>query len=211
MAADNPLGLTAFPSALLFGEACDVAPRLLNAVIVSRIAGVEVGIRIVEVEAYGGVGEDPGSHAYRGKTPRNSSMFRSAGHLYVYRSYGIHWCVNVVTGDEGRAAGVLLRAGEVVLGQDAAYTRRTAAGVVRSPRDLARGPGRFGAALGASAQYDGVALNSAAGVALFEGPAHAVTRIARSTRTGVSGPGAVAALRFHLVGDQFVSPHRPVR
>ena len=87
----------------------EVAPTLLGAVIEHR----EVAVRITEVEAYAGAG-DPGSHAFRGPTPRSAIMFGPAGHLYVYFTYGMHWCANVVCGPQGEASAVLLRAGEVV-------------------------------------------------------------------------------------------------
>ena len=92
---------------------------------------------------------DPGSHARMGRTRRNATMWGEPGHLYVYLSHGIHSCVNVVCAPEGVAGGVLLRAGDVIDGRDAATRRRLEGrGVVRSARDLARGPGRFGDAVG---------------------------------------------------------------
>ena len=117
------------------------------------IDGESVAVRLTEVEAYHGAGTgdvaDPGSHARMGRTPRNATMWGEPGHLYVYLSHGIHSCVNVVSGPEGVAGGILLRAGEVVEGRDAATRRRLERrGVVRTDRDLARGPGRFGDAVG---------------------------------------------------------------
>ena len=101
-----------------------------------------MAVRLTEVEAYDGP-TDPASHAHRGRTARNAIMFGPPGHLYVYFSYGMHWAANVICGPEGHAAGVLLRAGEVVDGIEAARTRRGRA----RDRDLARGPGRLCAAL----------------------------------------------------------------
>ena len=133
--------------------AVDVAPRLLGGVLVTDVAEERVALRITEVEAYLGLGtgdvHDPGSHARMGPTARNATMWGEPGHLYVYLSHGIHSCVNVVAAPAGGAGGILLRAGEIVEGEDAALRRRTAGrGVVRHPRDLARGPGRLGDAVG---------------------------------------------------------------
>ena len=126
--------------ALLAGPVLDVAPRLLGAVLRHR----EVAVRITEVEAYDGP-SDPGSHAAHGRTARNAVMFGPPAHLYVYFTYGMHHCCNVVCGPEGTAAAVLLRAGEVVDGLEVARARRPAA---RTDRDLARGPARLCGALG---------------------------------------------------------------
>ena len=97
-----------------------VAPSLLGMRLLSVLDDERVVALITEVEAYSGEGLDEASHAHRGETPRNAVMFGRAGGLYVYRSYGIHWCMNVVTGEEGHASAVLLRAGEVVQGLEAA-------------------------------------------------------------------------------------------
>ena len=128
----------------------EVAPRLLNKVLVhgNRRA------RIVEVEAYAG-GEDPASHAYRGRTARNATMFGPPGHLYVYFSYGVHWCANVVCGPEGTASAVLLRAAEPVAGLDEVWAARPKA---RRERDLLSGPGRLCQGLGIDGRHDGADL-----------------------------------------------------
>jgi DNA-3-methyladenine glycosylase len=138
----------------LAGPAEVVAPRLVGARLRSTV-GPAVTVVLTEVEAYGGVGADEASHAYRGLTARNSTMFGRPGLLYVYLSHGLHWCLNVVTGSEGRASAVLLRAGRVVEGIEVARERRPAA---RTDRDLARGPGRLGAALGMTGVLNGVDL-----------------------------------------------------
>ncbi len=141
--------MSAWPE--LRGPAEEVAPRLLGAVLRKG----PVAVRLTEVEAYAGH-LDPGSHAYRGPTPRNRVMFGPAGFLYCYFSYGMHVCANVVVGEEGSAAAVLLRAGEVVDGLEVARSRRPAA---RTDRDLARGPGRLCQALGLWLDDDGADLS----------------------------------------------------
>ena len=137
----------------LHGLPVDVAPRLLGGMLVTTVHGERVAVRLSEVEAYHGLGTgpvaDPGSHARMGETRRNATMWGDPGHLYVYLSHGIHSCVNVVCSPRGTAGGILLRAGDVVEGADVAARRRLErGGVVRSPRDLARGPGRLGDAVG---------------------------------------------------------------
>ena len=119
----------------------------------------DVRIRIVEVEAYGGEKDgpwpDPASHSYRGRTPRNEVMFGPAGHLYVYRSYGMHFCMNVSYGPVGIAGGVLLRAGEVLDGCATVQARRPR---VTRPAEWARGPGNLGSATGVTLAENGAAL-----------------------------------------------------
>ena len=105
-----------------------VAPDLLGRVVVHDTPEGTVAVRLTEVEAYAGP-RDPGSHAFRGRTPRNGVMFGPGGHVYVYFSYGMHWCMNLVCGAEGDPSAVLLRAGEVVTGLELAQRRRTTARV----------------------------------------------------------------------------------
>jgi DNA-3-methyladenine glycosylase len=140
---------------LLAGPAYEVAPLLLNRLVVVAADG-RAG-RIIEVEAYQGA-EDPASHAFRGLTPRNTIMFGPAGHLYVYFSYGVHWCANVVTGREGVASAVLLRALEPVSGVKGMRAARWRDQKRRSDRDLCRGPGRLTQALGIDRQSNGIDL-----------------------------------------------------
>jgi DNA-3-methyladenine glycosylase len=137
-----PLGRRFFAEDVL-----DIAPALLGC----TLSHAGVTVRLTEVEAYAGQ-VDPGSHAFRGPTPRTRVMFGVAGHLYVYFSYGMHWCTNVVCGPEGEASAVLLRAGEVVAGEDVAAARR--AGIVR--RDWARGPARLAATLALTGEQSGL-------------------------------------------------------
>jgi DNA-3-methyladenine glycosylase len=128
----------------LLGPVDVVAPALLGCWLVSDRPAGRVAVRLTEVEAYSGQGQDPASHAHRGPTARTEIMFGPPGRLYVYFSYGVHWCANVVVGPEGRGSAVLLRAGEVVVGEELAASRRPAA---RTARDLARGPARLTQAL----------------------------------------------------------------
>ena len=182
-----------------------MAPALLGATVTH--AGVTV--RLTEVEAYAGM-SDPGSHAFRGPTPRTSVMFGPAGHLYVYFTYGMHWCANVVCGSEGAASAVLLRAGEVVGGDDLAAARR--AGVVR--RDWARGPARLARTLGLRGEQSGVDACMPRGPVRFAAPdpRPAAALIRTGPRVGVSGTGGDAAAypwRFWLDGEPTVSRYRP--
>ena len=121
-----------------------MAPSLLGCWVVTDRPEGRVALRLTEVEAYSGEGRDPASHAHRGPTPRAEIMFGPPGRLYVYFSYGVHWCANVVVGPEGRGSAVLMRAGEIVVGETLAHRRRPAA---RVARDLARGPARLTQAL----------------------------------------------------------------
>ena len=191
----------------LTAHAREIAPFLLGSLLTSRVDGIPVTVRITEVEAYGGVGEDPGSHAFRRETPRNATMFGPPGRAYVYFTYGMHWCLNVVTGPTGSAGAVLLRAGEVVAGVDAARERRVSA---RSDRDLARGPARLTTALGVTGELDGTALFAARSpLRMVLGPPVAVDQIGVSARTGVGGAGASTPWRFFIRGEPTVSPYRP--
>lgn len=138
----------------LLYRATTVAPTLLGAVLTHTEGEFSVGLRITEVEAYEGAG-DPGSHAYRGQTPRTVPMFASPPRVYIYLSYGIHSCVNIVCAPEGDGQGCLVRAGELLWGSELMRERRPRA---RSPRDWARGPGNVGAALGVSPDLSGSRL-----------------------------------------------------
>ncbi len=128
----------------LLGPPDVVAPTLLGCWVVTDRPAGRVALRLTEVEAYAGDGTDPAAHSHRGPTPRAAVMFGPPGRLYVYFSYGVHWCANVVVGAEGQGSAVLLRAGVVVVGEELAAARRSSA---RTPRDLARGPARLTQAL----------------------------------------------------------------
>ncbi|MEJ1089217.1 DNA-3-methyladenine glycosylase [Microbacterium sp. Mu-80] len=204
----------------LLGLPLEVAPRLLGAQLVTVVDGVETRLRITEVEAYHGLGTgnvpDPGSHARMGPTARNATMWGEPGHLYVYLSHGIHSCVNVVCGPEGVAGGVLLRAGEVIEGSDAAAERRGIATPLSriALRDLARGPGRLGQAVGLRhALHDGIAFASGAeqnGATVALWWPDAPVQVSSGPRVGVAGVAGTMAFpwRFWITGDPTVSPFR---
>ena len=184
---------------LLAGPVLEAAPRLLGAV----LRHGEVAVRLTEVEAYDGP-EDPGSHAFRGRTARNAVMFGPPGHLYVYFTYGMHHCCNVVCGPEGRASAVLLRAGAVVDGLDLARDRRPAAS---SDRDLARGPARLCSALALDLRQDGVDL--ATGPVTLSQPSAPVPdeRVRTGPRVGLRlAPDR--PWRFWIDGEPSVSAYR---
>src|SRR4051794_36654485 len=184
-----------------------LAPKLLGAVLVSDVGGERVAVRLTEVEAYEGL-DDPASHAYRGETARTRVMFGPAGHLYCYFTYGMHWCANIVCGVDGVASAVLLRAGEVVEGLDAAARRPPAA---RTARDLARGPARLASALALGKATDGVDLCSPnSPVRLESMPSRSARGIEFGPRVGISV--AVERLwRFWLAGDPTVSAFKAGR
>ena len=184
--------------ALLAGDVLDVAPRLLGA----SLTHAGVTVRLTEVEAYAG-SDDPGSHAYRGPTPRTRVMFGPPGHLYTYFSYGMHVCANVVTGREGTASAVLLRAGEVVDGVDLARERRA----TTRERDLARGPANLCRALGIGLDLDGTDL-SRGPVRLVLAAAPDPGRVSTGPRVGLRG-APDRPWRFWLTGEPTVSAYRP--
>ncbi len=182
----------------------EVAPTLLGAVLVSTTPEGTVAVRLTEVEAYEGA-DDPGSHAYRGRTPRNEVMFGRAGHLYVYFTYGMHWCANVVCGPAGRASAVLLRAGEVVEGLATARARRPSA---RADRDLARGPARLASVLGIDRTYNGLDLCDRDSPLVLVPAGDSPKSISTGPRVGLA-QGADRPWRFWLAGEPTVSPYRP--
>ncbi|MCE7009829.1 DNA-3-methyladenine glycosylase [Kibdelosporangium philippinense] len=134
----------------------DAAKLLLGSVLESHSPQGVVRVRLVEVEAYRG-GDDPASHCYRGRTPRNDVMFGPAGHLYVYFVYGMHFCANIVSLTDGVPGAVLLRAGEVLDDTGLARTRRPSA---RNDAELAKGPARLTGVLGIDRAQNGVDLTS---------------------------------------------------
>jgi len=214
---------------LLAGPVLEVAPRLLGKVVRRTTDEGTVAVRLTEVEAYDGP-NDPGSHAYRGETARNAVMFGPAGFLYVYFTYGMHFCMNVVAGPSGTPSAVLLRAGEVIEGVELARVRRgqrapqkaefnqATAGVRPGPvvkrpngnpdRDLARGPARLCVALGIGREGNGADLLAKdSPIQLLDGPGYD-GEPATGPRVGLR-EAADRAWRFWIPGDPTVSPYRP--
>jgi DNA-3-methyladenine glycosylase len=183
----------------LSGPVLAVAPRLLGAVLRHQTAAGPVAVRLTEVEAYAGP-DDPGSHSHGGRTARNAVMFGPAGRLYVYFTYGMHYCCNVVVGPDGQPSAVLLRAGEVVEGLPLARSRRGRGG----DRDLARGPARLCQALGLDRSHNGLDLD---GLLTLTGPVSS-SRIRTGPRVGLRR-AADRPWRFWLDGEPTVSAYRP--
>ena len=193
---------------LLLGDPVTVAPKLLGATLTTVDDEGSVSVRLTEVEAYCGAA-DPGSHAYRGRTDRTATMFAEAGAVYVYFTYGMHHCVNLVCGPTDVAGAVLLRGGEVTTGLDVARRRRPA---TRADRDLARGPARLCSALGLTRVDDGTRLGppgSRLSLALAPEPAAQILSGPRTGVAGAGGDGEAYPWRFWVAGDPTVSPYRP--
>lgn len=206
--------------------ALHAAPLLLGSTLTVARAGQAVSVRLSEVEAYEGA-RDPGSHAFRGRTARNGTMFGPAGFVYVYFTYGMHWCVNIVCGPPGASSAVLLRAGEVTAGFRAAAERRGPRAPA-GPR-LASGPARMAQSLGLGRGDDGSALrpgpapasvlDSAPGDTVLDGVWLSGIRQRRrpgtlsGPRTGVSGPGGTGDYpwRFWLPDEPSVSAYRAAK
>ena len=184
------------PQAFFRRDPREVAPELLN-----KILAAQDGRRgrIVEVEAYCGA-EDPAAHSYRGMTARNASMFGPAGRRYVYVTYGMHWCANVVCGEVGEGVGVLLRALEPIAGLELMRAARPKA---RSDRDLCRGPGRLAQAMGISRADDGSDLRRGHFRVLDDGLAPPANPEA-GPRIGIR-VAAHEPWRWHVPGNRFVS------
>nr|WP_203607739.1 DNA-3-methyladenine glycosylase [Streptomyces sp. SID11385] len=197
---------TPLPRSFFDRPVLEAAPALLGRLLVREIPEGRVVLRLTEVEAYAGEA-DPGSHAYRGRTARNAVMYGPPGHAYVYFTYGMWHCLNVVCGPEGFASGILLRAGEVVEGADIARLRRPTA---RRDHELAKGPARLATALGVDRALDGTDLCVPEGepLRLLAGTPAPAALVRNGPRTGVSGEGGVHPWRYWIDGEQSVSPYR---
>ncbi len=204
-------------------HAVEVAPDLLGCVLEHQTADGLVAVELTEVEAYAGQ-SDPASHAYRGKTRRNAVMFGPPGHAYVYFTYGMHYCVNLVCSGKGSVSAVLLRAGAVIAGEDLARARRTKGAASVASRDLARGPARLCQALAIDRSLDGADVctaDSPLRVRAGGNPARSGTLLARgddppgTPRKIVTGPrvgvssAAEVPWRFWYEGEPTVSVYRP--
>jgi DNA-3-methyladenine glycosylase len=204
------------PREFFAASSLQVAPRLLGCVLEHQTSEGLVAVQLTEVEAYEG-SADPASHSYRGRTARNAVMFGPPGHAYVYFTYGMHFCVNLVCGPEGTAVAVLLRAGRITEGAPLAAARRLAGRpAARVPdRDLARGPARLCQAIAIDRAQDGTdACDPASPLRIRPGPPAPgsapgpTPAISRGPRVGVSS-AADRPWRFWLTGDPTVSVYRP--
>ncbi|WP_328948027.1 DNA-3-methyladenine glycosylase [Streptomyces sp. NBC_00184] len=184
----------------------EVAPDLLGRILVRSTPDGPIEVRLTEVEAYAGE-LDPGSHAFRGRTRRNGVMYGPPGHAYVYFTYGMWHCLNLVCGPEGMASGVLLRAGDIGTGADLARKRRFSA---RNDRELAKGPARLATALDIDRALDGTDAIARPGahLSVLHGTPPPRDQVRSGPRTGVGGDGAVHPWRFWIDGDPTVSPYR---
>ncbi len=204
------------PRSFFCRPSVEVAPELLGCVLWRGSPDGDVAVRLVEVEAYDAE-HDPASHAYRGRTARNAVMYGEPGHVYVYFTYGMHFCANLVCEPPGRASAVLLRAGEVVEGADLAASRRgsgrPAGGApaqrAHPPRDLARGPARLCQALDIDRGLDGADACAEQSPLRILRPAGRLPGQVISTgpRVGVS-QAADRPWRYWLAGDRHVSLYK---
>jgi DNA-3-methyladenine glycosylase len=192
------------PRAFYGRDVVEVARDLLGRVVESRTPEGVVAVRVVETEAY--AGEDDGaSHAWRGPTPRSAVMYGPPGRLYVYFTYGMHHCANVVCGPEGRASAVLLRAGEVVAGLEQARARRRPGAPDRA---LASGPANLAACLGLDTGWTGTDVTATASpLVLREGRPVDDDEVLAGPRVGITR-AVELPWRFRLAGNLHVSGPR---
>lgn len=190
----------------LRADSLTVAPALLGWTLTSQQGGEVVGGRIVEVEAYHGE-TDPASHAARGRTPRTAPMYAEGGVIYVYLSYGLHTCLNLVTGPAGEAQAVLVRALEPTIGLEAMTARRHLDGRPRlDSRLLTSGPGRVGQALGLTIADSGSRLGDVVSLTPPDTPL-SPQLIHSGPRIGITR-AADRPWRFWIAGNPFVTPPR---
>ena len=181
----------------------EVGPDLLGRILVRRVVdGTLLTARIVEAEAY--QEDDPASHSFRGRTNRTEVMFGPPGHAYVYFTYGMHHCMNVVTGSTGEGSAVLLRAAEPLEGLEEMSRRRG----TNDPRALCSGPGRLCQALGIDRAENGLDLVPGRRLWLLEGAPVAPSKMSVGSRVGITS-GTERPWRFSVRGDRFVSRARP--
>jgi DNA-3-methyladenine glycosylase len=202
------VGFDVLPREFFDRPSLQVAPDLLGCVLWHQTQDGLVAALLTEVEAYDGL-SDPASHAYRGKTARNAVMFGPAGHAYVYFTYGMHFCVNLVCQPSGQPSAVLLRAGRIIEGSELATARRSG----NRERDLARGPGRLCQALAIDRTQDGsdVCGGSPLGVAPWpDGAAAPPSAISTGPRVGIS-QAREWPWRFWLTGDRYVTAYKEAR
>jgi DNA-3-methyladenine glycosylase len=191
------------PREFFDAPATEVAPRLLGQLIEHRTPQGMVRARLTEVEAYLGAA-DSASHSFRGRTPRNEVMFGPPGYVYVYFTYGMHFCMNLVCGPGATPTAVLLRAGEIVDGVELATARRGNA----SARDLARGPARLTVALDVGREENGVdACSVDSAVRVLAGATHRDLDVRTGPRVGIA-TAAAAPWRYWLDGEPTVSVYR---
>jgi DNA-3-methyladenine glycosylase len=203
--SDRPERRGALPRSFYDRPVLEVARDLLGAIVEHDVAGVGVvALRLTEVEAYAG-GHDPASHAFRGRTARNTVMFGRGGHAYVYFTYGMHFCMNLVCGPDGQASAVLLRAGEVTTGIQTARARRPD---VRD-RDLARGPARLTRTLAVDRSLDGADVTRRSSpLRVLRGEPVADDSVRWGPRVGVNA-AAELPWRAWIDGEPTVSAYRP--
>jgi DNA-3-methyladenine glycosylase len=205
--------VTLIPRDFFARPSLQVAPELLGCVLEHRTAAGLVAVELTEVEAYAGA-SDPASHAYRGRTARNAVMFGPPGHAYVYFTYGMHFCVNLVCLGNGSASAVLLRAGRVIEGEELARGRRSRGTTLIPFRDLGRGPARLCQALGIDRSLDGTDVCVADSALRVRWPGASTTfrsaqiKVATGPRVGVSAAAEVP-WRFWIEGEPTVSVYRP--
>jgi DNA-3-methyladenine glycosylase len=205
--------VTLIPRDFFARPSVPVAPELLGCVLEHETEAGLVAVELTEVEAYAGA-SDPASHAYRGKTARNAVMFGPPGHAYVYFTYGMYFCVNLVCLGNGSASAVLLRAGRIIEGEELARTRRTRGTTLIPFRDLARGPARLCQALDIDRSQDGADVCVPSSPLRMRWPDASTTarseerRVVTGPRVGVSSAAEVP-WRFWWEGEPTVSVYRP--